>query len=94
MSDPVAATVIIPTVGRVEQLALCLDSLAACDPRAAEILVTVQGDPEPTTGLVERFAHIGARVVACAGTGLAAEQWFDADRQPGSLSSVTSSCRR
>jgi len=70
MSDPVAATVIIPTVGRVEQLALCLDSLAACDPRAAEILVTVQGDPEPTTGLVERFAHIGARVVACAGTGL------------------------
>jgi GT2 family glycosyltransferase/SAM-dependent methyltransferase len=70
MSDPVAATVIIPTVGRVEQLALCLDSLAACDPRAAEILVTVQGDPEPTTRLVERFAHIGARVVACAGTGL------------------------
>lgn len=70
MIDVLPVSVIIPTVGRVEQLSRCLSSLAACSPRAAEILVVVQGDPRPTAALVERFASDGAHTVACAGTGL------------------------
>lgn len=70
MTATLDVSVIVPTIGRVEQLERCLESLRACSPRAAEVVVVAQGDPEPTIALVARFADIGARVVRCAGFGI------------------------
>ena len=45
-STIVSVSVVVPTIGRVEQLRVCLGSLARCEPRADEVLVADQsGDP-------------------------------------------------
>ncbi|MBI4728873.1 MAG: glycosyltransferase family 2 protein [Acidobacteria bacterium] len=64
------ATVAVPTIGRPALLAGLLESLAACRPRAAEILVVDQGHQEAVGRVVERFAGAGARLVSCDGVGV------------------------
>lgn len=63
-------SVVIPTIGRVALLRSCLGSLAACRPRADEVLVVDQSG-DPTVGsLVAEHAESGARLVPCAGRGV------------------------
>jgi GT2 family glycosyltransferase len=64
VSDSVAVSVVIPTVGRPRLLAQCLESLARCRPRAAEVLVVDQSGERAVAELVERFSGIGARLVS------------------------------
>jgi GT2 family glycosyltransferase len=64
----VAASVVIPTAGRPQLVAACVASVEACRPAPAEVLVVDQsGGPEVAAAL----AGSGARVVACAGRGIA-----------------------
>ena len=63
MVEPIPASVVIPTIGRVPQLRACLESLARCRPPAAEILVVDQSADEAVAELVRRAAP-GARVIA------------------------------
>jgi GT2 family glycosyltransferase len=75
-----AASVVIPTIGRVDELETTLEALAACDPRADEIVVVDQSDDNRVARLVERFATTGARRVESGGKGvaLAANQGLEA----------------
>ena len=70
MTRVVPVSVVVPTIGRVAQLERCLDSIARCDPRPAEILVVDQSDDGETAGMVGRFAQLGARAVPCDGRGI------------------------
>ncbi len=70
-AEPVAVTVVIPTLGRPGPIARCLESLAACDPRANEIVVADQSGSAELAEVVGRFAAIGARLVSCDGRGVA-----------------------
>ncbi len=63
-------TVVVPTLGRIEQLRACLESLAACDPRPAEVLVVAQARAGDVAALLESWPELPARVVACAGRGV------------------------
>ena len=68
---PVApVSVVIPTVGRVGPLGACLESLALCRPRAAEIVVVDQSGDPAVEALVARFGSVDARLVRCAGEGV------------------------
>ena len=69
-SESLPVSVVIPTIGRVEQLNACLESLAACEPRAAEILVVDQSGDGAVAELVSRFVAYGANVVPCEGRGI------------------------
>jgi GT2 family glycosyltransferase len=71
VSDVVPLTVVVPTIGRVDPLERCLASLAACDPRAAEVLVVDQSGDPAVAALVARHADAGVRLVACDGRGVA-----------------------
>ena len=63
-------TVVVPTIGRAEPLRRCLESLAACDLAADEVLVVDQsGDPE-IAALVAAHDANGMRLVPCAGRGV------------------------
>jgi GT2 family glycosyltransferase len=68
-SPPVS--VVVPTLGRA-QLRGCLDALAACRPRAAEILLVTQDAHAHVKELAAAFSHTGARYVECPGRGVAA----------------------
>jgi len=46
-----AVSVVVPTIGRPQQLEACLRSLAACDPPAAEIVVVDQSGGEAIAAL-------------------------------------------
>jgi GT2 family glycosyltransferase len=61
-------SVVVPTVGRVELLEACLASLAACRPRAAEVLVIDQSGGERVAELVQRLG--GVRRLAGTGRGI------------------------
>jgi len=63
-------TVVIPTVGRVEPLTRCLESLAACVPPPSEVVVADQSHSEEIAALVASFAAVGARVVRSDGRGV------------------------
>jgi GT2 family glycosyltransferase len=65
------ATVVVPTIGRTRTLRRCLEALAACMPRAAEILVVDQSHDPAVTALVDEFLRVEARVVPCHGRGVA-----------------------
>jgi GT2 family glycosyltransferase len=67
--NPTAESVIVPTVGRAAQLEACLESLAACQPRAAEILIVDQSGSAEIEALAERLAEAGARYLRCEGHG-------------------------
>jgi GT2 family glycosyltransferase len=63
-------SVVVPTVGRLEPLRSCLESLTACEPRADEILVVDQSGDPAIDQLVGGFAASGARLVPCSGRGV------------------------
>ena len=63
-------TVVIPTIGRPELLRACLEALAACRPRAEEILVVDQSGDPAVASAVQEFAPLGARLVRCDGRGV------------------------
>jgi O-antigen biosynthesis protein len=71
MTGTAAISVVVPTIGRPELLAQCLESLGRCEPRAAEILVVDQSGGTQVAETVGRYAAIGARVVPCEGRGTA-----------------------
>ena len=63
-------SVVIPTIGRPVLLRSCLDALAACRPRAEEILIVDQSGDPAVAKLVDEFSPIGARLVPCDGRGV------------------------
>jgi GT2 family glycosyltransferase len=70
-STIVSVSVVVPTIGRVEQLRVCLGSLARCEPRADEVLVADQSGDPAVADLVARFADAGVKLVRCDGRGAA-----------------------
>ncbi len=70
VSDVAAVTVLIPTIGRPALLRACLASLAACDPRPAEVLVLDQSGRPDTGEVVAAVGLEGARTVTCAVRGI------------------------
>jgi GT2 family glycosyltransferase len=69
-SDVLPVSVVIPTLGRVTLLTACLESLAVCRPRAAEILIVDQSHDPAVEELTQRFAGIGAQLIPCSGQGV------------------------
>jgi GT2 family glycosyltransferase len=69
-ADVLPVSVAIPTIGRMEPLRQCLQSLAACRPLADEILVVDQSHDPAVVELVAEFASAGARIVPCFGLGV------------------------
>jgi GT2 family glycosyltransferase len=65
-------SVVIPTIGRVALLRECLDSLAACRPGPAEVVVVDQSGGPDVAELVLRYGRLSARVVESAVRGVAA----------------------
>lgn len=63
MSDPVPASVVVPTIGRAGLLESCLESLAGCEPRPAEVIVADQSGGDAVREVVERFAPLGMRLI-------------------------------
>ena len=63
-------TVVVPTLGRTS-LRGCVESLAACRPRAAEVLLVTQGNEDAASELAREFADADVRLVPCEGRGVA-----------------------
>jgi glycosyltransferase involved in cell wall biosynthesis len=63
-------SVVVPTVGRPGPLQACLESVAACVPRADELLVVDQSGDASVREVVARFAPAGVRYVGCSGRGV------------------------
>jgi GT2 family glycosyltransferase len=70
-AEIVQVTVAIPTIGRVESLRRCLQSLASSDPAPAEILVVDQSHDEAIAALVHEVGGARSRVVRSNGLGVA-----------------------
>lgn len=70
MGEVEDASVILPTIGRPALVRKCLESLDACSPRAAEILVVDSSVGTEVATIVAEFASSGARVVRCERLGL------------------------
>lgn len=70
--ERLSVSVVIPTIGRLETLGPCLESLAACAPPAGEIVVVDQSHDPAVAALAAEFAPAGARIVTCPGRGPAA----------------------
>ncbi|MBA2294158.1 MAG: glycosyltransferase, partial [Actinobacteria bacterium] len=68
--DVVPASVVVCTIGRSAHLRTCLETLARCAPRAAELLVVDQSGGHEVSRVVAEFAAAGARRVACSGRGV------------------------
>jgi GT2 family glycosyltransferase len=68
-SEVLPVSVAVPTIGRLGPLRQCLQSLAACRPRADEILVVDQSHDPAVVELVAEFASARARLVRCEGQG-------------------------
>jgi GT2 family glycosyltransferase len=69
--NALALSVLVPTIGRLEQLRTCLQSVAACVPAPSEILVVDQSRTMAVEEVVQEFASLGARSVRCDGRGVA-----------------------
>ena len=69
--DAVPVTVAIPTIGRLEPIRRCLESLRACVPAPAEILVVDQSHDSALAELVADVVGDWARVVPSHGLGVA-----------------------
>jgi GT2 family glycosyltransferase len=68
--ESVPASVIVPTLGRLDRLRACLDSLAACRPAPNEVLLVVQGRAEEVEKLAAVYSRLPLRVVSCRGRGV------------------------
>jgi len=66
----VPVSVVVPTLDRPDRLRACLDSVGACDPAPAEVVVVAQGDAELALEVVAGAELRGARVVPCSGRGI------------------------
>ncbi len=73
MPDTVLVSVIIPTIGRSELLAKCLESITSNDPAPAEIVVVDQSH-SPEVAAVITAAGPTVRLVPCQGVGIARGQ--------------------
>ena len=69
MSRPIS--VVVPTIGRPDQLRRCLESLARCDPAPAEVVVVDQSETDEVALLVSEFGARGARLVPSTTRGIA-----------------------
>jgi GT2 family glycosyltransferase len=58
-------TVVLPTIGRPELIRACLDSLAACRPRAEEIIIVDSSEDEAVADVAADFATAGASRIQC-----------------------------
>jgi GT2 family glycosyltransferase len=65
--EALPVTVVIPTIGRQAQLNSALESVTACDPRPAEIIVVDQSDTPEVAEVINGFAALGARRVPVPG---------------------------
>ena len=63
---------VIPTIGRVALLRECLDSLAACRPAPADVVVVDQSGGPDVADLVLGYSQLSARVVESDVRGVAA----------------------
>jgi GT2 family glycosyltransferase len=70
MKDALAVSVVIPTIGRIGPLRACLDSIAACDVRPAEVLLVDQSGAGEVAELVREYGEIGARRIESAARGI------------------------
>lgn len=68
--EPAPVSVVLPTIGRSELVRSCLDSLARCEPRAAEILVVDSSDDDLVARVVAGFEEACARRIECRTLGL------------------------
>jgi GT2 family glycosyltransferase len=71
VSQAVTASVLVPTVGRLDLLERCLRSVAACDPPAVDVVVVDQSGGSDVAALVERLDDTALRCVPCDGRGTA-----------------------
>lgn len=58
-----ALSVVVPTIGRLALLRGCLESLAACEPGPAEVVVVDQSQGPDVERMVAEFSSLGARAV-------------------------------
>jgi Glycosyltransferase like family 2 len=63
-------SVVLPTIGRPELIRACLDSLAACEPRAEEIIIVDSSHNEAVAEVAADFATAGARRIQCRTLGI------------------------
>jgi GT2 family glycosyltransferase len=63
VSATLPVTVVVPTIGRPELLEACLASLAACEPRADEVLVVDQSRGDAVRSVVEPYTSAGVGVL-------------------------------
>jgi GT2 family glycosyltransferase len=70
MHESLPVSIVIPTIGRLERLRACLESISRCSERAGEVLVIDQSEGDKVPALVRDFAPIGARAVRCEGRGV------------------------
>jgi GT2 family glycosyltransferase len=64
VTDVLPVSVVVPTIGRPALLEACLESLAACRPRADEVLVIDQSGGDAVRSVAEAYASTGVRVLA------------------------------
>ena len=64
-------TVVVPTVGRVDLVVACGESLLVCEPAADEILVVDQSGGDDLANAVATASRGRATVIPCAGRGIA-----------------------
>jgi GT2 family glycosyltransferase len=57
-------TVVVPTIGRADLVESCLVSLAACEPRAAEVIVADQSGRDEVRQVAKRFEWLGVRLLS------------------------------
>ena len=69
-AEAVPVSVLIPTIGRVEQLRRCLESVAACRPRPAEVLVVDQSGGAEVAALVAGAGDLAGATVGSDGRGI------------------------
>jgi len=70
-AEPVPVTVVIPTIGRLEPLRRCLESLARSAPQPDEILVVDQSHESAIEQAVAEIVGARGRVVRSDGVGVA-----------------------
>jgi GT2 family glycosyltransferase len=70
-AETVPVTVVIPTIGRLDPLRRCLESLASSDPPPAEVLVVDQSHDATLVPLVDELGDGRTRVVPSLGLGVA-----------------------
>jgi GT2 family glycosyltransferase len=66
----VPASVVIPTIGRPTLVRSLLESLAACEPRADEVVIVDQSRGDEVARVVQVFANTGVRLVKCERAGV------------------------